>query len=271
MAKAKGRGKPASIPGLSDLSVTEFVTLARMGFYPRGLVIGCAVFDAGSTLFGVDAMAKAMHTARALAVSRMREQAAGYGGDGVVGVRLDVEHHRWRGGHVLARFLAVGTAVAFDKDHAPGDLVGAPSLRLQDGGPFTSDLSGQDFVALLRAGYRPITIAMGNSVVQVNTSWLAGGLDPRNYELTTHTQAFFDARETAMDQLDQDLFRQFPKGSQDAPIGVVGMTVDERPGAEGVAVVEFSAIGTAIAALAADDPRRASKPMSPRIVVPLDR
>jgi hypothetical protein len=52
-----------------------------------------------------------------------------------------------------------------------------------------------------------------------------------------------------MDRLDQDLFRQFP-------------TVDGRPGAEGVAVVEFSAIGTAIAALAADDPRRSSKPMS---------
>src|ERR1019366_955611 len=33
---------------LSDLSVTEFLTLSRMGFLPRGLVIGSAVWDSGA-------------------------------------------------------------------------------------------------------------------------------------------------------------------------------------------------------------------------------
>ena len=31
------------VPALSDLSVTEFLTLSRIGFLPHGMVIGCAV------------------------------------------------------------------------------------------------------------------------------------------------------------------------------------------------------------------------------------
>ena len=30
----------ATAPALSDLSITEFVTLNRLGFVPRGLVVG---------------------------------------------------------------------------------------------------------------------------------------------------------------------------------------------------------------------------------------
>ncbi len=35
-------------PALSELGVTEFLTLARLGFVPRGLVIGSCVFSAGT-------------------------------------------------------------------------------------------------------------------------------------------------------------------------------------------------------------------------------
>src|SRR5262249_43382338 len=38
---------PAPAAALSDLSVTEFLTLSRAGFLPRGLVIGVAVCDGG--------------------------------------------------------------------------------------------------------------------------------------------------------------------------------------------------------------------------------
>ena len=269
--------------GLSDLSVTEFITLERMGYLPHGLVVGCAVFDAGgpmSSLYTISnpaaTIAQAMHTARARAVARMRDQARQLRAEGVVGVRLSVEHHRWRGGHLLARFLAVGTAIGFDPAHAPHDIAHAPPLRLHDDGPFTSDLSGQDFVTLLHAGFRPITLAMGNSAVQVNSSLFDSLFSSfsnitGNYELATYTRAFFDAREQAMENMDRDLFADFPVGHADMPCGIVGMTVDEKAHQDYGQIVEFTAIGTAIAELHPDDPRITKKGMTPLLVVPLDR
>ncbi|HEY6461402.1 MAG TPA: heavy metal-binding domain-containing protein, partial [Polyangiaceae bacterium] len=157
---------------LSDLSVTEFLTLSRMGFLPHGLVVGSAIYDAGwSNLSGrtqeVTSLSQAMRGARNVAVKRMRDQANKLGAEGVVGVRLQVEHHRWRGGHQVAKIVALGTAVAFDGAHAAGDMKNAPSLHLRDGRPFTSALSGQDFVTLLRAGYRPVSIAVGCCVYEL--------------------------------------------------------------------------------------------------------
>ena len=282
------------VPALSDLSVTEFLTLSRLGFLPHGLVIGSSVYEAApppgqgadffAALFGgaqqqvqageVSSLSYAVRAARALAVHRMRAHAAQFGAEGVVGVRLQVEHHRWRGNHQVAKFVAMGTAVSFDREHGPVELQGAPSLRLYGDVPFTSDLSGQDFVSLLRAGYRPVTVASGTCVYQ---------LDPREVaryyghdaEIASYTQAFFDARETAMDRLQQDLFGEFPVGHPDAPIGIVGMTVSEEshvdPRFPGPPVVEFTAVGTAIAPLAPNDPRRSNEPPVPRIVVPMDR
>ena len=296
------------VPALSDLSVTEFLTLSRVGFLPHGLVVGSSVYEANTTnmpgaqggqslwsmLFGgvsaqtrvttgeVVALSEAVRAARAFAINRMRAQAAQLGGEGVVGVRLHVEHHLWRGGHQVAKFVAMGTAVAFDHEHGPNELRGAPSLRLADGSPFTSDLSGQDFVMLLHAGYRPVTVASGTCVYQLDPSEL---LRYRGYqtEVGAYTGAFFDARETAMGRLQADLFSQWPPGHPDAPVGIVGMTVTEeahrpqtlqgRVSATGTVapVVEFSAVGTAIAPLAANDPRRSATRPKPHIVVPLDR
>jgi len=269
-----------SEPALSDLSVTEFLTLSRAGFLPMGMVIGTSVYDAGyAGNFGqtreLTPLSNAMHKARQLAVSRMRQQATNHKAEGVVGVRLQVEHHVWRGGHTVAKFVALGTAVAFDREHAAQKLKHAPSLLLQGGRPFTSDLSGQDFVTLLRAGYRPVELAMGSCVYEIaadftNLYTMSGvQQDPR--EMVQYTQAFFDAREAAMERLTDDLHRDHPKGSPDEPAGIVGVTVEEKvhPGLN--FIVEYSALGTAIAPLSPDDPRRAAQLPNPAIVVPLDR
>ncbi|MCE9576141.1 MAG: heavy metal-binding domain-containing protein [Deltaproteobacteria bacterium] len=265
---------------LSELSVTEFLTLARIGFLPRGLVVGSCVFSAGSqydwrvATGEIERLSNAMRSARQLAVARMRQQAVQLQADGIVDVRLEVEHHLWRGARQVAKCVAVGTAVVFDRGHAQGDLAAAPSLRLAGGQPFDSDLQASDFVTLLSAGYRPVTIAMGNCVY---------GLDPRELrqfrgsdtEITTYTQAFFDARELAMERLQHDLFAHFPRGHADAPTGIVGMTVSEATyggaGGSGPPIVEFTAFGTAIAPLTPGDPRRTRIPTRPRVVVPLDR
>lgn len=294
------------VPALSDLSVTEFLSLSKMGFLPHGLVIASSVVEAntqssqqGLGLFDlllgrtpqvlvqageVTSISEAVRGARILATQRMLRQAAELGAEGVVGVRLTVEHHLWGNTHQVAKFVAMGTAVSFDHEHGPVELRGAPSLRLTDGAPFTSALSGHDFVALLRAGYRPVTVASGTCVYQ---------LDPRevaryqgyNVEIGPYTQAFFDARETAMSRLQADLFAHWPPGHPDAPIGIVGMSVSESAHRQQLRgqtfsfgftpmappVVEFTAVGTAIAALRPDDPRRSKDPPRPRVVVPLDR
>jgi uncharacterized protein YbjQ (UPF0145 family) len=298
------------VPALSDLSITEFVTLSRMGFLPHGLVIGSSVFEADTrgnqgqydllgSIFGnkqfytppptgeVLALSEAVRAARALAIQRMCQQATHLGAEGVVGVHLDVEHHVWRGGHQVAKFVAIGTAIGFDRQHGPEEFRSAPSLRLASGQPFTSDLSGQDFVALLRAGFRPVTVASGTCVYQLNLQDLAR-YRGQNMEIAEYTRAFFDARETAMERLQHDLFSWWPPGHPDAPTGIVGMIVKEsahrpqmmaqRGAARSAAVagslspvVEFTAVGTAITPLAKNDPRRATKTVKPIPVVPLDR
>ncbi|HEY1691956.1 MAG TPA: heavy metal-binding domain-containing protein [Polyangiaceae bacterium] len=269
---------------LSDLSVTEFLTLSRMGFLPHGLVVGSAIYDAGwSNLSGrtqeVTSLSQAMRGARNVAVKRMRDQANKLGAEGVVGVRLQVEHHRWRGGHQVAKIVAIGTAVAYDGAHAAGDMKNAPSLHLRDGRPFTSALSGQDFVTLLRAGYRPVSIAVGCCVYELNGYgvWQYAQTG-RNEEIAEFTQALFDARELAMERMTKDLFADHglagahqAAGHPDAPVGVVGMKVSEQAHAGVNNVIEYTAIGTAVAHLQDGDPRRAARPPAPAIVVPLDR
>lgn len=265
---------------LSELGVTEFLTLARVGFLPKGLVIGSSVFSAGTqydwnvSTAEIRTLSKAMADARAIAIADMRRQAVELGAEGVVDVRLDIEHHLWRGARQVAKCVVVGTAVDFDRNHAPPELRNAPSLRLAGGSPFDSDLSGADFVTLLAAGYRPVTVAMGNCVYGIDPRVLRQYRD-RDMEIEPVTKAFFDARELAMERLQEDLFRRFPKGHSDCPIGLVGMTVEESvyggSGASGPPIVEFRALGTAIAPLAPGDPRRATTPPRPKLVVPLDR
>src|SRR5689334_18131125 len=120
------------VPALSDLSVTEFLTLNRLGFVPHGLVVGASVYEADTrssagqvdlfaALFGggpirqpvptgeVRTLSEAVRAARMLAIERMRAQAAEVGASGVVGVHLDLEHHLWRGNHQVVKFVAIGT------------------------------------------------------------------------------------------------------------------------------------------------------------------
>jgi hypothetical protein len=68
-----------------------------------------------------------MYNARQLAMTRMEEEADQLGGDGVVGVRLNIRTHEW--GADMAEFTAIGTAIK----HREGALHRAPSGR-----PFTS-------------------------------------------------------------------------------------------------------------------------------------
>ena len=64
----------------------------------------------------------------------------------------------------LAEFVAVGTAVKHK---------GGGNFRNHKNEPFSSDLSGQEFWTLLRAGYRPVGFVMGSCVYYVPPNILA--------------------------------------------------------------------------------------------------
>src|SRR3954447_16195511 len=99
----------------SDLSVNEFLLVKEAGFEPLGLVVGSSIYHIGfqqsswnqNQEMGV--LSQAMYQARELAMTRMEEEADQLGGDGIVGVRLDIGRYEW--GANLAEFIAIGTAV----------------------------------------------------------------------------------------------------------------------------------------------------------------
>ena len=94
------------------------------------------------------------------------------GADGIVGVKLTIKRLEWD--ESLLEFIAIGTGVVHGAGHA--------GFRAHDGGPFTSDLSGQDFWSLLHAGYRPVEMVMGSCVYHVAHRGMLANFDLRREE-----------------------------------------------------------------------------------------
>jgi uncharacterized protein YbjQ (UPF0145 family) len=220
----------------SDLSVNEFLLVKEAGFEPLGLVLGSSIYHIGfqqaswnrNQEMGV--LTQAMYHARELAMTRMEEEADQLGADGVVGVRLEIGRYDW--GADLAEFISVGTAVK----HREGVL-----HRAANGRPFTSDLSGQDFATLLRAGYRPVGLTMGNCVYHVARQGMMQTLRQagRNVEQANFTQALYEARELAMERMQNE-------ADELKAEGIVGARIIERSHGWGSHVIEFFAIGTSV-------------------------
>src|SRR5207237_2498558 len=170
----------------SDLSVNELLLVRQAGFDPLGLVMGSSIYHIGFQVPGfyqsqeMEVLTQGMYTARELAMTRMEEEADVLGADGIVGVRLEVTRYEW--GESLAEFMAIGTAIR----HRGGEHYRTPDNR-----PFTSDLSGQDFWTLLRAGYRPISLVMGTCVYHVAYQGLGQAFNQtgKNVEMQNYTQA----------------------------------------------------------------------------------
>jgi uncharacterized protein YbjQ (UPF0145 family) len=226
----------------SDLSVNEFLLVKESGFEPLGLVLGSSIYHIGFQQAGwnqnqeMGVLTQAMYHARELAMTRMEEEADQLGADGIVGVRLDIGRYEW--GADLAEFIAVGTAVK----HRGGELHRAPNGR-----PFTSDMSGQDFATLLRAGYRPAGLVMGNCVYHVARQGMLASLKQvgRNVEMPNFTQALYEARELAMERMQTE-------ADELQSEGIVGARIIERSHGWGSHVIEFFAIGTAVVSTSPD-------------------
>ena len=221
----------------SDLSVNEFLLVKQAGFDPLGMVVGSSIYHIGfqqsnwSQNQEMGVLTQAMYHARELAMTRMEEEANALGADGVVGVRLEVGQYEW--GEHLAEFLAVGTAVR---------AASGQSHRTPSGKPFTSDLSGQDFWTLLQAGYRPLSLVMGTCVYHVaHQGWRQAMKNVgQNVEMVNFTQALYDARELAMERMQAEAM-------QVHAAGIVSTQLKEESYGWGSHVIEFLAMGTAIA------------------------
>lgn len=221
----------------SDLSVNEFVLIHRLGYQPLGYVMGTSIYHVGfqqqrwRQSFEMTVLTEAMSTARHLAIERMRTEAHALGADGVVGVRLRILTHAWQEGEL--EFIAEGTAVR----HRESD----GRLRLRDGGPFTSDLSGQDFYTLVTHGHMPRSFVFGVCVYHVaaqsmRQSWNMVG---RNMEIPLFTEAVYTARELAMSRMESEANRF---GAD----GIVGVSTQVFSHVWGAHASEFLAVGTSV-------------------------
>jgi uncharacterized protein YbjQ (UPF0145 family) len=212
-------GEPGSFT--SDLTVEEFAAIRSVGFSPVGQVMGSAVYNVGWSYTGcgyfygvypgvgvlgggfgggfapapvvpVPATQQLLNQARHRAVARMRAECAGLGGDGVVGVRLSVSSFYGNG----LEFFAIGTAVRADGTARPRT-------------PFTSDLSGQDFAKLLRAGWVPVALVQGVGAMVQHDDWRQRAQQSSwyNQEIAGSTELLHAARDAARDSLAEDARR----------------------------------------------------------------
>jgi uncharacterized protein YbjQ (UPF0145 family) len=221
----------------SDFSVNEFLLVRKAGFEPIGLCVGSCIYHVGFQMAGwgssveLDVLSTAMYEARALAMERMRAEAARMGADGIVGVRLTVKRLEWDS--KVLEFVAIGTGIVHAKGHQ--------GFKGPKGEPFTSALSGQDFWTLLKAGYRPLELVMGSCVYHVarRGPFASLGSVGRNMELTNFSIALYEARELAMERMQLEATNA---GAE----GVIGSDLHEGSHGWSTHVIEFFAIGTAV-------------------------
>jgi uncharacterized protein YbjQ (UPF0145 family) len=215
---------------LSDLTVGELILLEEIGFRPVDIVSGAgsASWNPQFTTAGTEgsmwgrAIATAIDNARSGILQELHERRA----DGVVAMRLELDREH---GNLLTCTM-LGTAVK-----ATGPSAGA-------GHPFATTLSARDFHLLARAGYHPVGIAIGVSVVgfAARSAAQSLGLARDNVELSDQTTALYSAREQAMEMMEREAAALHADG-------VVEVQLQERPMNSMLThAVEFIAVGTAV-------------------------
>jgi uncharacterized protein YbjQ (UPF0145 family) len=241
----------------SALSTQEFAAIRSVGFRPVGQVMGSAVFNVGWTNTGcgyagmyggsigyggyntggfsgqgmggggrygpyspapvvdMPAVAHLLEQARHRAIERMREEATGVNGDGVVGVRLTVGSFYGNG----LEFMATGTAVRAEGDKRPKRA-------------FTSDLSGQEFAKLMRAGWVPVDLVQGVGAVIRHDDWSQRMQQSswNNQELVGSTNLVTAARHAARASLTKDAAK---RGGQSVVLKDIQLNIYETQCAYG--------------------------------------
>ena len=187
----------------------------------------------GTQFGGFAPYADAIYAGYDTALDRMLTEARTLGADGVVGVKLTVEHL----GNGNREFMALGTAVR---------SLGESHLR----SPFTTLLAGQDVAKLLVAGWAPASIVVGLSVAvrhdDYRTRSQAGSWNSTNTEVEGYSELVTHTRADARQQLAERIART---GADGAVIDDMTLQIREMEAGENHRdhVAEAVVIGTAIA------------------------
>lgn len=234
---------------------SEVLFLDRYGWQALGLVCGASVFHVGFVGWPtgnteVSQLSNAMYGAREKALAGLVSEAGRLGADGVVNASIDV--HFMQDERHLPRFVALGTAV---RRAGPKSRAADP-----DSAPFVTTIKSSELGLLHAAGFRPLGLVMGSCVYHVGRQGAMGWTRTlsRNAELAGISAAFYEARELAMTRLQQE-------GRTLSAAGVVGVSTAERSHVWGSRVIEFFAMGTAVASV---DQQAGSG--QPQMVVPLN-
>ncbi len=193
----------------STLSTSETVVARATGLSPISQVMGSSVFHVGfrgfTTWTGGELvpLTRAYDRARALALSRMQQEAQLLGAHLVIDTRFLGRGYDW--GQDLIEFTAVGTAVRLDGQPPPP----LPALTL---------LTADELYKLHRAGYWPVAIAMGNCFFYARHADCVSEGTYFSSELPVHTQASQVGRDLAVSR-----FRAF--AAHFGAHGVVGVTI----------------------------------------------
>jgi uncharacterized protein YbjQ (UPF0145 family) len=184
-----------------------------------------------ATVVEAPGLRQSLYEARTLAMERARQECALLGGDGVVAVRLTVAPFPAGG----LEFQALGTAVRADGPVRPPQ-------------PFLSDLSGQEFATLIRAGWVPCALVLGIAAMVRHDDWTTWQQTATwtNQEVTGYTELVQAARAAARETLRQDCARH---GGDTAVVRDLTLQIGEREcaGSEGRDhLAEAMIIGTAI-------------------------
>ncbi len=261
----------------SDLSVNGWALAHQLGLRPLSQVMGSSIYQMGyqgawgqgewggmglaqTYMVELTTLSRALNEVRTRALGRLAEEAKHVGADAVVEVNTRAGESSLETGTVSLEHTVFGTAVSrgdASSGGSPGDGQHRSS-RHGNGRPVLTELSVADFSKLVRGGFEPLGIVAWSSVFFASYSYgpgmVGGGMmsagATQNFELREFTQAFYNARESVMSQLNAQA------STLDAS-GIVGMRIGHRAvphtlqGGMGTRersglMVTFNAIGTAI-------------------------
>src|SRR6202790_3856658 len=127
-----------------------------------------------------------------------------------------------------------------DTNDTPQDLPEGASRRVKEleHGLFTSDLSVNEFLLIKEVGFHPLGFVMGSSIYHTGIQTRKWG---QSQELTKLTEAMYNARELAMNRMEEE-------ATELGADGVVGVRLDVNYYEWGNDSAEFIAFGTAVKA-----------------------
>ncbi len=102
---------------------------------------------------------------------------------------------------------------------------------------FTSDLSVNEFLLVKEAGFQPLGLVMGSSIYSISARDLQSA---RPGEIQALTQALYQSRELAMERMEEE-------AAELGADGIVAVRLTVSVHAWGTNLIEFLAIGTAVA------------------------